>query len=129
MDLVDDELNPAGIDRADPAAKDDVVSKILRLPVGRPALIHLTSRDVIHSFAVPEFRVKQDAIPGMSIPLHFTPTMTTEQLRETTGIPTRNFEITCSQLCGLGHFRMQGLAMIESEEKVAAWLQETAAEN
>ncbi len=129
IDLVDDEVNPAGIDRADPAAKDDVVSKILRLPAGRPALIHLTSRDVIHSFAVPEFRVKQDAIPGMSIPVHFTPTMTTDQLREKTGIAARNFEITCSQLCGLGHYRMLGLVMVEPEEKVAAWLEEKAAEN
>ncbi len=129
IDLVDDEINPLGIDRADPAGKDDVVSKILRLPVNRPALIHLTSRDVIHSFAVPEFRVKQDAIPGMSIPVHFTPTMTTEELREKTGIETRNFEITCSQLCGLGHFRMLGLAMVEPEEKVAAWLADRAAEN
>lgn len=129
IDLVDDEINPLGIDRADPAGKDDVVSKILRLPVNRPALIHLTSRDVIHSFAVPEFRVKQDAIPGMSIPVHFTPTMTTEELRAKTGIETRNFEITCSQLCGLGHFRMLGLAMVEPEEKVAAWLADRAAEN
>jgi len=127
VDLVDDEVNPAGLDPSDPAAKDDVVSKILRLPVGRPALIHLSSRDVIHSFAVPEFRVKQDAIPGMSIPMHFTPTMTTDQLREETGIPDRNFEITCSQLCGLGHYRMQGLVTVETEEKVAAWLQEKSA--
>ncbi len=129
VDLVDDEVNPAGLDRNDPATKDDVVSKILRLPVGRPALIHLTSRDVIHSFAVPEFRVKQDAIPGMSIPVHFTPTMTTDQLREKTGIPDRYFEIICSQLCGLGHYRMQGLVMVEPDEKISAWLQEKAAEN
>jgi cytochrome c oxidase subunit 2 len=129
VDLVDDEANPAGLDKTDPAAKDDVVSKILRLPVNRPALIHLTSRDVIHSFAVPEFRVKQDAIPGMSIPVHFTPTMTTEQLREKTGKPDRNFEITCSQLCGLGHFRMLGLVMVEPDDKVKAWLDEKAAEN
>jgi cytochrome c oxidase subunit 2 len=128
IDLVDDEINPVGVDRDDPAGKDDVVSKTLRLPVGRPALIHLTSRDVIHSFGVPEFRVKQDAIPGMSIPVHFTPTMTTEELREKTGIPTRNFEITCSQLCGLGHYRMLGLVMVETEEKVAAWLADRAAE-
>lgn len=129
IDLVDDEINPVGIDRTDPAGKDDVVSKILRLPVNRPALIHLTSRDVIHSFAVPEFRVKQDAIPGMSIPVHFTPTMTTEELRRQTGIETRNFEITCSQLCGLGHYRMLGLAIVEPEEKVAAWLADRASEN
>jgi cytochrome c oxidase subunit 2 len=129
VDLVDDETNPLGLDRSDPAADDDIVSKILRLPAGRPALIRLTSRDVIHSFAVPEFRVKQDAIPGMSIPVHFTPTMTTAQLRQKTGVPTRNFEIMCSQLCGLGHYRMQGLVMIEPEADVAAWLKEKASEN
>ncbi len=124
IDLVDDVENPVGLDKKDPNAADDVVSVgVLRLPVGRQTLIHLTTKDVIHSFSVPEFRVKQDAIPGMSIPVHFTPTMTTESFRELTGDPARSFEIVCSQLCGLGHFRMRGTIIVDSDEAIQTWLQ------
>lgn len=122
LDLVDDVENPLGIDRTDPAGKDDIGSKVLRLPVNRPVLIHLTSKDVIHSFAVPEFRIKQDAIPGMNIPVHFTPTMTSAELREKTGDRTRSFEIVCSQLCGLGHYRMSGLVIVDDEQKILDWI-------
>ncbi len=72
--------NPVGLDRNDPAAKDDIVTiNQLNLPVNRPVIVHLTTKDVIHSFSIPLFRVKQDAIPGQSIPLWFTPTMTSDE--------------------------------------------------
>jgi cytochrome c oxidase subunit 2 len=75
--------NPLGLDREDPDAKDDIWTvNQLNLPVNRPVIIRLTSKDVIHSFALPLFRVKQDAIPGEVIPLWFTPTMTTAQILE-----------------------------------------------
>jgi len=124
--FLDDETNPVGIDPADPAGADDIQSKILRLPVDRPALLHLTSKDVIHSFFVPEFRMKHDAIPGMSIPIHFTPTMTTAELREKTRNTARGFEIVCSQLCGIGHYSMSGVVIVEPEAEVQAWLAERA---
>jgi len=95
--------NPIGLDRTDPNAKDDLVeTNNLNLPVDRPVLIHLSSMDVIHSFGLYEMRVKQDAIPGMDIPVWF--------------IPNRvgDYEITCSQLCGLGHFRMRGFLHIQT---------------
>ena len=102
--------NPIGLDRRDPNAKDDITTiNQLNLPVDRPVLIHLSSKDVIHSFAVYEMRVKQDAIPGMTIPVWF--------------IPNRigDYEITCSQLCGLGHFRMRGFITIQSEADYKKW--------
>lgn len=75
--------NPLGLDREDEDAKDDIWTvNQLNLPVNRPAIIRLSSKDVIHSFALPLFRVKQDAIPGEVIPLWFTPTMTTAQIIE-----------------------------------------------
>ena len=123
IDLFDDVENPIGLDKRDPNAADDVYSQILRLPVDRQTLIHLTTKDVIHSFAVPEFRVKQDAIPGMSIPVHFTPTMTTEEFRAQTGDPKRSFEIVCSQLCGLGHYRMMARVVVDTDEAVQAWIE------
>ena len=74
--------NPLGLDRNDPAAKDDIVTiNQLNLPVGKPVVIHLSSKDVIHSFNLPLFRVKQDAIPGQSIRVWFTPTATTSDIQ------------------------------------------------
>lgn len=75
--------NPLGLDRSDPDAKDDITTiNQLHIPVGKAILIYLTSKDVIHSFALPLLRVKQDAIPGERIPVTFTATMTTEEIRE-----------------------------------------------
>jgi cytochrome c oxidase subunit 2 len=102
--------NPIGIDRRDPAAKDDITTiNQLNLPVDRPVLVHLSSKDVIHSFGLFEMRVKQDAIPGMTIPVWFIPNRIGE------------YEIACSQLCGLGHFRMRGFITIQSDADYKKW--------
>jgi len=103
--------NPLGLDRTDPNAKDDITTiNQLNMPVDKPVLIHLSTKDVIHSFAIYEMRVKQDAIPGMEIPVWF--------------IPTRpgDYEITCSQLCGLGHYRMRGFVTVQSQADFNAWI-------
>ena len=103
--------NPLGLDRSDPAAKDDITTiNQLNLPIDRPVLVHLSSKDVIHSFGLYEMRVKQDAIPGMSIPVWFIPNRAGE------------YEITCSQLCGLGHFRMRGFVTIQSAADYEKWM-------
>jgi len=102
--------NNIGIDRTDPNAKDDIVTtNQLMLPVDRPVLVHLSSQDVIHSFGLYDMRVKQDAIPGMSIPVWFIPNRVGE------------YEIACSQLCGLGHFRMRGFITIQSAADYQKW--------
>jgi cytochrome c oxidase subunit 2 len=107
--------NPLGLDRKDPDAKDDVTTiNQLNLPVDKPVIVHLSSKDVIHSFALPQMRVKQDAIPGIVHNLWFTPTKTGE------------WEIPCSQLCGLGHYRMRGFYTIQSATDFEAWLKENA---
>ena len=86
--LLDLQSNPLGLDRTDPAAKDDVTTvNQLYLPVNRPVIVRLRSKEVIHSFGVPEFRVKQDAIPGLTIPIWFIPTVTTAEMRTRTGNP------------------------------------------
>src|SRR5437867_1977245 len=70
--LLDLQSNPLGVDRSDPAAKDDITTvNQLYLPVNKPIIVKLRSKDMIHSFGVPEFRVKQDAIPGLTIPIWF----------------------------------------------------------
>ena len=96
--------NPLGLDRASTFGKDDIVSLgQMHLPVNRPVIIQLSSKDVIHSFGVPAMRVKQDAIPGLLAPVWFTP------------IATGQFDIACSQLCGLAHYRMRGVITVESD--------------
>ena len=122
-ELIDLSTNPLGLDRSDPAAKDDVTTvNQLRLPVGKPAIVHLSSKDVIHSFMLNEFRVKQDSVPGLSIPLWFRPTVTTAEMRERTGNDEYNYEIACAQLCGIGHYRMRGFVTIETQESFDEWL-------
>ena len=75
--------NPLGLDRTDPAAKDDITTlNQLYLPVNKPVIVHLSSKDVIHSFGLPELRVKQDAIPGLTIPIWFIPNVTTARVSE-----------------------------------------------
>jgi cytochrome c oxidase subunit 2 len=116
--LLDLQSNPLGLDRSDPAAKDDVTTvNQLYLPVNRPAILRLRSKDVIHSFGVPEFRVKQDAVPGLTIPIWFIPTITTADIRTQTGNPEFQYEIACAQLCGLGHARMRGFVTVQCEEE------------
>ena len=103
--------NPLGLDRNDPNAKDDITEiNQLNIPVDRPVLVHLSSKDVIHSFGLYEMRVKQDAIPGMDIPVWFIPTREGE------------YEIACSQLCGLGHFRMRGAVTVQTADAFRQWL-------
>jgi cytochrome c oxidase subunit 2 len=105
--------NPLGIDSADPAAKDDVTTiNQFHFPVGKKVLMHLTSKDVIHSFSMPIMRVKQDAIPGMTVPLWFEAKDTGEG------------EIGCAQLCGLGHYRMKGYFSVDTDEEYDAWMKE-----
>jgi cytochrome c oxidase subunit 2 len=103
--------NPLGLDRTDPAARDDVTTiNELHLPVGTPVIVYLSSKDVVHSFTLPQMRVKQDTIPGTVQPVWFTPTKTGE------------WDIVCSQLCGLAHYRMRGFYTIQTPADFKAWL-------
>ncbi len=108
--------NPIGLDHDDPSAQDDVVlANEIHMPVGKPTLIRLTSKDVIHSFWIPAFRIKQDAVPGMTIPVWVTPTK------------PGHYELSCAQLCGFAHSLMRGDVYVDTPEDYAAWLKATAA--
>lgn len=110
VDLVSSD-NPMGLDKNDPAAKDDVViDNEMAVPVDKPVIANITSLDVIHSFKVTPLRVTQDANPGMSIPIHFKPTV------------TNTYFIQCSQLCGNGHYAMKGLFKVLSQADFDAWM-------
>ena len=128
--LVDEEVNPIGLDRSSPNGADDIVTiNQMHLPVNKQTIIYLSSKDVIHSFSLPEMRVKQDAIPGMSTPIFFIPTMTSDDfLAEISGTARdgKGYEIACAQLCGNSHYRMRGFLTIETEDEYNAWLDEEA---
>jgi len=110
-DLVDTVTNPLGIDRDDPNAQDDITTlNELHLPVNRPVIVHLSSKDVIHSFGIPQMRVKQDAVPGLNIPVWFEP------------IQTGDYEIACAQLCGIGHYRMRAFVTVHTQADFDTWI-------
>lgn len=106
------ETNIFGVDPADAAGKDDAqVLNELHVPVNKPVIAHISSKDVIHSFKIPAMRMTQDAIPGMRIPIHFKPTK------------EGSYRIYCAQLCGNGHAAMaQGVLVVEAPEAYDKWL-------
>jgi cytochrome c oxidase subunit 2 len=105
-----------GLDTSDAAAKDDVVTGTMYLPVNRQVDLRLRAVDVIHSFFVPAMRFKQDAVPGLEIHMHFTPT------------EVGDYEIACAELCGLGHYKMHGMLKVVSPEDFDMWLAAREAE-
>jgi len=114
--LIDDATNPVGQDRSDPDGRDDIFTQNeITVPVGRAVRVTLRSKDVIHSFFLPNFRVKQDAVPGMTPEVMFFPTK------------IGNYELLCAELCGLAHYRMRGFFNVVSNEDFEKWLREQAA--
>ena len=130
LDLVDEEVNPIGLDRSSTYGADDIVTiNQMHIPVNKNIMVYLSSKDVIHSFSLPEMRVKQDAIPGYTVPVFFKATMTSNEfLKEIEGSARQGqgFEIACAQLCGNSHYRMKGYLTVESEDEFNAWLEEEA---
>jgi cytochrome c oxidase subunit II len=104
-----------GLDPAnDTTARDDIVSATLALPVNRPVLLTLHSKDVGHAFYVPDLRIQQDFVPGLIIPLHFTATKVVKK------------EIVCTQLCGLGHYNMRAYMEVMPQDSFQQWLEAQA---
>lgn len=111
------DYNKLGLNEDDPNAQDDIVIEtgLLHLPAGQPVIIDIRSNDVIHSFFLPQFRVKQDAVPGMTTRVWFNPTK------------PGTYEIACAELCGLGHYKMRGLMTIENPEDFDTWMEDQVA--
>jgi cytochrome c oxidase subunit 2 len=102
--------NPLGLDPHDPHSADDVVTSQLVLPAGREVDLALRAQDVIHGFAIPQMRLKQNAVPGQTAHIHFTPQL------------PGDYAILCTQLCGLGHYRMQATLRVLPPVAFNAWL-------
>ncbi len=145
-----DNANILGLDESDPNAQDDIITTELHLPVGRPVLFKMRSQDVLHSAYMPHFRAQMNCVPGMITQFGFTPTVTTEDMRQNPdmidkvqrinkirtekskdliakgeeGLERYEFDylLLCNKICGKSHYNMQMKIVVESEEDYKAWL-------
>lgn len=115
--LINDSIGEfLGIDPNDPAGKDDIMTQnLMAVPVNRPIRVYLRTKDVTHSFFIPQMRIKQDTLPGMLMSVHFTATKTGE------------YEIACAELCGMQHYKMRARLLVMEQGDYDNWLRERAA--
>jgi len=149
--LIDiDNANVLGLDTSDPNAQDDIITKEIHLPVGKPVLFKMRSQDVLHSAYMPHFRAQMNCVPGMITQFGFTPTVTTAEMRENPDIIDKvakinqirlenkdeieakgqelryefDYLLLCNKICGKSHYNMQMKIVVETQEEFDAWLKE-----
>ncbi|WP_240186929.1 cytochrome c oxidase subunit II [Pedobacter nanyangensis] len=115
-------INNLGIDFNDKNSLDDLMAEEIVLPVNKPVRFILTSKDVIHSFYMPHFRVQLNTVPGMTSYFEFTPTITTDEMRTKLNDPKFNYILLCAKICGANHFNMQKNVRVVSEKEYQEWL-------
>jgi cytochrome c oxidase subunit 2 len=107
----------------DELTHDDVVTEqAMYLVKGKPVKLVIGSRDVIHDVGLSQFRLKMDAVPGIPTTMWFTPKYTTAEMKEITGNPNFQYEISCDQMCGNGHYSMKGIIEVVSQEEYDLWM-------
>jgi len=151
--LIDiDRANILGLDESDPNAQDDIITTELHLPVGKPVLFKMRSQDVLHSAYMPHFRAQMNCVPGMITQFGFTPTVTTEEMRQRPEIIEKvqninnirvekseelvakgedaleryefDYLLLCNKICGTSHYNMQMKIIVETQEEFDAWMKE-----
>ncbi|WP_341227720.1 cytochrome c oxidase subunit II [uncultured Arcticibacterium sp.] len=124
--LIDDaKSNSFGIDFSDPNSFDDFTSATeIHIPKGKPVLLKIRARDVLHSVFIPHMRVKMDAVPGMPTKFWFEADKSTEDMRKELNNPDFNYEIACTEICGRGHFSMRLLLIVDELEDYEIWKKE-----
>lgn len=122
--LINDATNVLGLDWNDPASHDDIIIENGEMHVikNKPVNLVINSRDVIHDVGLPYFRMKMDAVPGITTNLWFTPTITTKEMIKKTGNPNFVYEIACDQLCGSGHYSMRGTVIVQTAKEFNKWI-------
>jgi cytochrome c oxidase subunit 2 len=143
-------VNQLGVDAADPNAQDDVVVNELHLPVGKEIIFKMRSQDVLHSAYMPHFRAQMNCVPGMITQFAFTPSITTEDMRQDIDVIAKvqkinnirkdnsvelvqngedplepyefDFLLLCNKICGTNHYNMQMKIIVESQEDFDLWL-------
>lgn len=114
--------NALGIDFKDRNSLDDQVADEIVIPVNKPVRFILTSKDVIHSFYLPHFRVQLNTVPGMTSYFEFTPTITTAEMKAKTNDPNFKYLLLCAKICGTNHYNMQKTVRVVSEQEYKEWV-------
>lgn len=146
-----DRANVLGLDESDSYAADDVIVKELHLPVGRKVNFKMRSQDVLHSAYMPHFRAQMNCVPGMITQFSFTPTKTTEEMRQNPDVMDKvkrtnairaqraaageensdpwefDYILLCNKICGKSHYNMQMKIIVETEEEYNKWMAEQQA--
>ncbi|HET8829525.1 MAG TPA: cytochrome c oxidase subunit II [Pelobium sp.] len=117
-------LNTLGLDLSDKANYDDLKVNEIVLPVNKSVRFTLSSQDVIHSFYMPHFRVQMNCVPGMNTYFQFTPTKTTQEMRQDTDDPKFDYNLLCAKICGGSHYNMQFKVRVVSNREYMEWLKE-----
>ncbi|MHA4893428.1 cytochrome c oxidase subunit II [Pedobacter sp. PWIIR3] len=118
--------NALGVDLNDRHSLDDQIVDELVIPINKPVRLILTSKDVLHSFYMPHFRVQLNTVPGMTSYFEFTPTITTADMKIKTNDPKFEYLFLCAKICGAGHYNMQRKVRVVSQEEYDAWIKEQA---
>ena len=120
---IDPASNTLGLIFEDEFAHDDIVNEqILYLVKNKPIKLIIGSRDVVHDVGLPHFRLKMDAVPGIPTTLWFTPQYTTEEMKAITGNPNFQYELSCDQMCGNGHYSMKGVIIVVDQLDYDLWM-------
>ncbi|GAB4251954.1 MAG: cytochrome c oxidase subunit II [Ekhidna sp.] len=119
-----DAINSMGIDLDDQRGHDDFMPTQLVIPKGRPVLLKIRGRDVIHSVYNPHFRIQMNAVPGMPTQFWFTPSVSTAEMRAKTGNPDFNYELVCNKICGKSHYGMKGIITVLEQDEYDEWYKE-----
>lgn len=114
--------NNLGIDFTDPKSWDDRLGGEIVLPVNKAVRFTIRSKDVLHSFYIPEFKAQINAVPGMPTYFQLKPTLTTAEMREKKGDPEFNYTLLCAKICGAGHYNMQYVVKVVTEKEYAEWI-------
>lgn len=114
--------NNLGIDFKDRKSWDDKLGGEIVIPVGRPVRATIGSKDILHSFYIPDFKAQINAVPGMATYFQFTPTITTAEMRKKRQDPAYDYILLCAKICGEGHYNMQAKVTVVSEAEYKGWL-------
>lgn len=121
---IDPGKNPLGLNPEDPNAQDDIITSDLHLPLDKQVVFKIRSRDVIHSAYLPHFRVQMYAQPGMNNTFKFTPTISSEEMKEKVDNEDFQYEMACNQICGAAHYNMKANVWVEKPDSMRSWLSE-----
>lgn len=114
--------NAYGYHFSDKNSQDDFNPQEIHLEIGVPVKVNIRARDVLHCASFPHFRMKMDAVPGMTTSLWFTPTISTDSMRQIKNNPNFNYELACQEICGGGHWNMRRVIVVESKESYNKWI-------